>query len=1006
MMTDALGPCPSSESLENIAAGQSVAPALREHVAACPACRERLQQISADNEFLAGFRARGIWPETEAVEPPGRIAVPGYDIVRELHRGGQGVVYQAVQRSTKRAVAIKVMREGLFATAADRARFAREIETLGRLNHPNIVAVHDAGRTGGLHYFVMDFVDGLPLDEALRVRPESAGAALPADAATGDAGAPAGRTPARPERGTSESERVAAILGVFVKICDAVHAAHLRGVMHRDLKPSNIRVDAAGEPHVLDFGLAKSVDEADPAMTQTGQFVGSLPWASPEQVAGASTIDLRTDVYSLGAMLFQLLTETVPFQMESSLQKTVDGILHRDPPRPRTIAAARGLRIDDDLETIVLKCLSKARERRYQGAGELAGDLRRYLAGEAIDAKRDSAWYVLRKTAWRKRRVFAAVAVPMLLFPFALYALHRSTLATRQAELERELRLVESARNAAMLELTRRLQARPGSPADSPGGRLSLLNSDALQNDLDTGSLPVSDHGVALVLAETLRDQGLIVEAEGLVRRALTMLQREHGARHPEVGRMRTVLAELLLRRGTRMQEAEQMAELAVSELRGAFGDRSPETARGWVVLASARLTRGDNGGALDAARQALAANENPGSIQGAAAHAMLARVHAALGEKAEARSAFLEALRTMLVLTHDTDARLLDIVELGATLIASDVLVADDVVDPQVFRGALASLAPPAALHEAVAILRGGADGTARDNEILPARLALIGVRERLLGTEHPSLGPALASAGGTVCQSVIREQAQDTQSIEAAVVWFRRAIPLQIQVNGADSPLVGKSYEKLGTCMAMLGRLHEAAEWFARDCELWMRQPPERQDDYQVLIRARWTAWHATRAGDYELGSEWTKRTLEVLRRTLGPDDGGAALVYACQALCLAELGRPAEARASDARATRILEEQTVPADQRTECGRLLGLARLRGDLVDEARAVLEPTWQAAQPVFERAAPTYRLEWSRTMLQYCGALGDAERAAPFALCIRNEARGDFAAPRADEGK
>ena len=995
-MPEDLGPCPSSDRLEGAAAGQYIAPADREHVVACPICRETLQRIRDDNEFLADFRVKGALPRIAPDQSASQVDIPGYDVICELHRGGQGVVYQAVQRSTKREVAIKVIRQGLFATTADRTRFSREIETLGRLDHPNIVAVHDAGVVGGLHYFVMDYVDGLPLDEAVLLGAEPQPVASESASATGAVAAPAekrldGRRAVAPDR-------LVATLQIFVKICDAVHAAHLRGVMHRDLKPSNIRVDRSGEPHVLDFGLAKSIDETDPAMTMTGQFVGSLPWASPEQIEGASNrIDLRTDVYSLGAILFQLLTGRVPFEMESSLRATVDNILQRDPPRPSEFCTVLDTRIDDDLETIVLKCLSKERERRYQSAGELARDLRHYLADEAIDAKRDSAWYVLRKTAWRKRRVFAAVAVPMVLFPFALYGFYRSTIATRQAELERELRQISAVRNAAMLEITRRLQARPGSATDSPGGRLSRINADAIRNDLDTGSLSVSDHSVALLLAETLRDRGMIVEAEGLLRRALYMLQTEHGPRHPEIGRMRAILADVLLRRGTRMAEAEQMAELAVRELTSAFGQSSPETTRGWIVLARVRLARGDSSGALEAARQALNTNEPTGSIRHVEAQAMIARVRAERGEREEARAAYLEAVRNMLLLTHDTDSRLLDVIDLGAAMIELGVLPAEELFDPSVLRGALAGMSPDAALHEVTVVLRGGADGTARDDSIVPARLVMADLRAHLLGSEHPSLGASLASIAASLLEAALQRETTDLAGVEEAAAFFRRAIPLQIAAHGSDSPLVGKSYENLATCMVESCRLHEATRWFALDCELWMRQTPELRDDYQIMLRARWTGWHATRAGDYELALRWLDLALELVAQSLGPEDGGAALIHACRALCLASLDRGEEALASAEITVRILNTQTVPQDQQFDCKRFLGLAHLRLGRLDDARGMIEPTWRAVQPSYELARTGFRLEWARTMLEYCRGIGDVERAAQFEQCIRENGTGDF---------
>ncbi|MFO0838571.1 MAG: protein kinase [Phycisphaerae bacterium] len=410
-MFHAEAPCPTRDVLEGIALGQSAAPETQEHLARCENCRRSLDRIREDNQFLSAFAVNGGLPTAATFAAISDIQIPGYEIVREIHRGGQGVVFLARQRATNRAVAIKVMKHGPFATLADRARFEREVATLVRLEHPNIVAVHDAGTIAGFQYFVMNHIDGRPLDEAGLVHgPQSA------------------------------ASRGAPLLQTFVKVCDAVHAAHLRGVIHRDLKPSNVLVDQNGEPYVLDFGLARPADaERDSAMTRTGQFVGSLPWASPEQIEGVATrIDLRTDVYSLGAILFQLLTGALPFKMDSGLPAAIDDILHREPPRPSTLlpAATGESGIDDELDTIVLKCLSKDRERRYQSAGELARDLRRYLAGEAIEAKRDSAVYVLRKTLRRYRwRVAVAGAFVILSAVFAIvmaWLYRRSTLLERE----------------------------------------------------------------------------------------------------------------------------------------------------------------------------------------------------------------------------------------------------------------------------------------------------------------------------------------------------------------------------------------------------------------------------------------------------------------------------------------------------------------------------------------------------------------------------------------------
>lgn len=342
--------------------------------------------------------------------PPGTF--PGYEVVRELHRGGQGVVYQAIQIATKMKVAIKVLHDSRFAGSAGKARFDREVQILGQLNHPNIVKIHDSGITAGggkigRLYCVMEYVSGRSLDDWIA---------------------------------SSKNATIQDTLRLFIKICDAVNAAHLKGVIHRDLKPSNIRIDAGGEPIVLDFGLAKVAtpdvtnDERPELVTLTGQFLGSLPWASPEQAEGKhAAIDVRTDVYSLGVVLYQMLTGgRFPYDVAGNMRDVLDNILRVEPARPSTVRK----QINDEVETIVLKCLTKERERRYQTAGELARDLNRYLVGEPIEAKRDSMAYLLKKAVARYR-VPASIAVAFLVvvvaFGITSWTLFQRAKADREA---------------------------------------------------------------------------------------------------------------------------------------------------------------------------------------------------------------------------------------------------------------------------------------------------------------------------------------------------------------------------------------------------------------------------------------------------------------------------------------------------------------------------------------------------------------------------------------------
>ena len=336
-------------------------------------------------------------PKSEWVQVP-LDSLPGYEIQAELHRGGQGVVYRATQVSTGQTVAIKVMLGGALAGPQQIARFEREIRVLAALKHPNIVAIHDSGIEKGVAYFVMDYVDGAPLDDFM----------------------------ARTDVALAQK------LALYTAICDAVHAAHLLGVIHRDLKPNNILVDEQGRARILDFGLAKPTGDAEAGpstMTETGQFVGSVPWASPEQAIGQpDMIDLRTDVYSLGVILYQLLTGEFPYSVKGRLDDVIQSILYQI-PRPI------GREVDSDIATVALKALQKEPERRYQSAGALGQDVHRYLTGEPIDARRSSVLYVLSRKV--RRHKWIAVLAATLLFSLIGGAVVSTTLwqlAERRAE--------------------------------------------------------------------------------------------------------------------------------------------------------------------------------------------------------------------------------------------------------------------------------------------------------------------------------------------------------------------------------------------------------------------------------------------------------------------------------------------------------------------------------------------------------------------------------------------
>jgi tRNA A-37 threonylcarbamoyl transferase component Bud32 len=329
--------------------------------------------ISAD-----GFPIMSAMTPTESGTVPAKT-IAGYRMVREIARGGQGVVYEAVRESIRRRVAIKVLIGGSFVGRREATRFDREAQILAGLDHPNIVGIIDRGTADdGTPFLVMDYIDGQPLDAYL---------------------ASTFRKPGNPP------PDVKLILLLFLKIADAVNAAHLRGIVHRDLKPSNIRIDAAGEPHILDFGLARTGTHSGnegTTISVTGHFMGSLPWASPEQAEGAlSKIDTRTDVYALGVILYQMLTGQFPYPVVGPMRVVIDNISKAQPlPPSKAVASSTGPSrrghwraitrrpgVDAALDAITLKALAKAMDQRYQTAGDMARDLARYLGGRAILAE-------------------------------------------------------------------------------------------------------------------------------------------------------------------------------------------------------------------------------------------------------------------------------------------------------------------------------------------------------------------------------------------------------------------------------------------------------------------------------------------------------------------------------------------------------------------------------------------------------------------------------------------
>ncbi|MHC1769909.1 MAG: protein kinase [Verrucomicrobiia bacterium] len=319
-----------------------------------------------------------------------------YELLEEIGRGGMGIVYKARQRSLNRMVALKMVIPSRLTSAADLRRFQFEAETAGRLDHAHILPIYDVGEVSGQPFYTMKWVEGGSLAAAAfgRQRTEDGGR----------------KTDTSDDQGPASAwERQAAVANLLVKIARAVAYAHERGLLHRDLKPGNILLDAHGEPYVADFGLAKLM-EKDQDLVQSMPTVGTPGYAAPEQLQGGSQhATMAADVYSLGAVLYELLTGKAPFRGPTPVE-TIRQALDSAVKSPHSLNPA----VDRDLETICLKCLQKEPKRRYPSAADLADDLERWLTSRPIQA-RPVGW-VERSWLWCQRKpALAALAVALVI---------------------------------------------------------------------------------------------------------------------------------------------------------------------------------------------------------------------------------------------------------------------------------------------------------------------------------------------------------------------------------------------------------------------------------------------------------------------------------------------------------------------------------------------------------------------------------------------------------------
>jgi serine/threonine protein kinase len=343
--------------------------------------------------------------------------IEGYKITGRLGEGGMGTVWRAVQLSTHREVALKLLSERRFESKKSRLRFVREVELTARLVHPNIARLYDSGLYRGIYYYAMELVDGVHLDQYVK------------------------------EQNLSQRQ----ILELMWIVCQAVHHAHKRGVIHRDLKPSNILVSQDGQPHVLDFGLAKAFlkESSDVTVSIEGDVSGTLAYMSPEQAMGRKEqMDTRTDVYSLGIILYQFLTGESPHELSGTRFEIIRRIVEEEVCSPREIKRD----IDCDLEALLLKALARDPDDRYLSAGEMADDIDNYLNGKPLMARSPTTIYLLRKKIDKYRRhISIAAAVLVAFVGIVLFAYTQGVQSGAKVKVESQTKTAETTQTEGKL---------------------------------------------------------------------------------------------------------------------------------------------------------------------------------------------------------------------------------------------------------------------------------------------------------------------------------------------------------------------------------------------------------------------------------------------------------------------------------------------------------------------------------------------------------------------------
>ncbi|MDG2424648.1 MAG: protein kinase [Phycisphaerales bacterium] len=769
--------------------------------------------------------------EDSHVSAPLPKQIGRYGIRRVLGSGGMGTVYEAIQDKPRRKVAVKVMRTGVTSRKAAK-RFEYESQILGRLSHTGIAQVYEAGTyddgSGGVPYFAMEYIAGAKtILEYVHLR-----------------------TPSRED-----------VLKLFCEVCDAVHHGHTKGIIHRDLKPGNVLVDREGQPRIIDFGVARATD-SDMAVTtlqtDVGQLIGTVQYMSPEQCeADPDILDTRSDVYALGIMLYELLTNKLPYDLKTvPLYEAANIIRQGTPSKISTID--RGLR--GDLETIVSKAIEKDRDRRYQSALELKQDLERYLRGDPIEARPPSIAYQLQLLARRNRGLVATIIVILLVMVVATVWswMERARAVEAEAETATALLDAESARQQAEMEAARAEQVAGflkhvvsmASPKVAQGESLSMneiLDRTAAEIDEQFGDFPLVESQVRSMIGEIYITLGRLPEAEQNLREAITLMEAHQSQDIERLLQARLYLAEVIIL-SDRIEEADRMTESLLIASNDALGEDAAVTlyAMELRVMLLEKLARFDEAAPMAiqvaAGYERIYGNKSELTLRARLAVLGTAMVQVAVLGESESRSTLIEQLKADIVAIHEEAYESLGErhpVTLQITLASGfiDYLNKDFIPAQSTLKSALEdsrlvlgqehprTLEALAAMGQ-ISVMMGNVEE------------AEAYLKEALAGYERTT---GLTTSSAQMATSALANVYLGQEEYDQAISMAKSALEAQRKVLGMDHPLTVQSRAVYSAGLAIAGRINEdreVMEQSIRDLELMIGPLDARTFNQRLLL------------------------------------------------------------------------------------------------------------------------------------------------------------------------